>query len=430
MSTKPGLHGLLSALAALTLVAGATACGAQDGDHRVTVAFWGWAPGYPEAVARYNATHPGIHVEYTTVAPGSQGGYEAVQASVKGGKAPCLVQMGYESLPSFASDGLVQPISDEVLGTRVYYSETAWQQATVAGEIYGFPVDVGPMALYYRSDLYAQYGLEPQRTWQDFATDAARLHQAAPTRFLTAFTPDDPWWFAGLAAQAGGSWFDVKGRSWQVDTADPNSARFTAYWQSLLDKGLAKSETAFSDGLFEDLQNGTLAAFPGPVWFSSLLAQKSPAASGKWAVAPMPRWTAGDTASGFDGGSATALLKGCAAARPALDFANWLSSDRDSLQILVDRAGIYPAAVTADTLPALNRPDPYFGNQPIFGVFRDGLGRTNWTWGPVMADTSKALSTELGKAVTTRTPLRSALQAVRDRTVAAMRGKNIEVAAR
>ncbi|MFF2042773.1 ABC transporter substrate-binding protein [Kitasatospora sp. NPDC058170] len=422
----------LAALAALGAFTGVASCGSAgtEGAPPTILTFWGWAPGYQEATTQFNTTHPRVRVEFRRITPGSQGGYAAIQSAVKGGTAPCLIQMGYESLPSFVAEGALQPIGQSVINERVQYSEPAWQQTSVAGEVYGFPVDLGPMALYYRRDVYARYGLKPQATWQDFAADAARLRQAAPERHLTLFTPDDPWWFAALTAQANGSWFDVKGRTWRVNTTDPNSSKVTAYWQALLDKGLVKTEKAYSDGLFTGLQNGTIAAVPAPAWFSGLLAQKAAGAAGQWAVAPMPRWNAGDASAGFDGGSATALVKGCSAAGAALEFADWLGSDRKSLEILVDKAGIYPAAIAADSLPALNRPDPYFGNQVIFDVFRNAARNgTNWTWGPVMTETSAVLSSELTKAVAERTPLRTALQTARDRTVEAMRGKGIDTAA-
>ncbi|WP_329500670.1 ABC transporter substrate-binding protein [Kitasatospora herbaricolor] len=421
----------LAVLAALAALAGIASCGSAgaDGAKPTTLTFWGWAPGYQEATAQFNSTHPRVHVEFRKISPGSQGGYAALQNAVKDGTAPCLIQMGYESLPSFVAEGALLPISQGVVGERVQYSESAWQQTSVAGEVYGFPVDLGPMALYYRRDVYAQYGLKPEATWQDFAADAARLRQAAPERHLTVFTADDPWWFTALTAQAGGSWFDVKGHTWKVNTTNPDATRVTAYWQSLLDKDLVKAEKAYSDDLFTDLQNGTIAAVPAPAWFSSLLTQKAAGAAGQWGVAPMPRWNAGDASTGFDGGSATALVKGCRDSEAALEFANWFGRDRKSLEILVDKAGIYPAAITADTLPALNRPAPYFGNQVIFDVFRNARSSTDWAWGPVMNETSAALSTELTKAVANHTPLRSALQTVRDRTVEAMRGKGIEIAA-
>lgn len=199
----------------------------------------------------------------------------------------------------------------------------------------------------------------------------------------------------------------------------------TRYWQGLIDKGQVKIDPGFSDEFFQDLQNGTIATVLEPAWFAAVLEQRAPGAAGNWAVAPLPRWKAGGASSSFVGGSATSVLKNCPSPGKALEFANWFSSDRSSLESLVDEAGLVPAAVTADTLPALSRPSPYFGNQVIADTFRQQRMPTNWAWGPAMNETSKALSTELAAAVAGHTPLQAALKRVEDQTAAAMRAKGL-----
>ncbi|MEU1509560.1 extracellular solute-binding protein [Kitasatospora sp. NPDC005748] len=425
--TGPVRRRLFHLIFSLALLAGMAACGTGAGNTATTtLSFWGWAPGYEEAVARFNATHHGVRVTFEKIAPGSQGGYDRILSAAKAGTAPCLAQIGYESVASFTVDDVLRPIGRDVLGLGVYYSDAAWQQATVGGEIYGIPVDVAPMALFYRTDVYARYGLSPQATWDDFARDAASIQRTAPGVRLTAFTPDDPWWFTGLAAQAGGSWFDVKAQSWRINMAEPGTATVTQYWENLIAMGQAKMDPGFSDEFFQDLQNGTVAAIPEPAWFASILEQKAPGAAGKWAVAPLPRWKAGGGSASFVGGSATSVTKNCRTPDQAIEFAHWLSSDHDSLEILVAKAGLVPAAVTADSLPSLRRPSPYFGNQVIADVFRTQSMPTNWIWGPVMNETSKALSSEFPKALTEHSPLQSALKRVEDQTAAAMRAKGLD----
>ncbi|MFC9331582.1 ABC transporter substrate-binding protein [Kitasatospora sp. NPDC057015] len=419
---------LLPLAVSLSLLAGTAACGAADTGSTppTSLSFWGWAPGYEEAVARFNATHRDIRVNYEKIAPGSQGGYDRILAAAKAGTAPCLAQIGYESVASFAVEGVLRPLGQDILGLRVYYNDDAWWQAGVGGEIYGIPVDVAPMALFYRTDVFARYGLRPEATWEGLATDAAGLQKAAPAVRFTAFTPDDPWWFTGLAAQAGGSWFDVKAKAWKINVDEPGTTAVTRYWQTLIDKGQAKVEPGFSDEFFRDLENGTIAALPEPAWFASLLEQKAPGAAGKWAIAPLPRWASGGASSSFVGGSATSVTAGCPAPHQAVEFAHWLSSDRGSLEILVDRAGLFPAAVTADSVPALRRPSPYFGDQVVAEAFRSQQMPVNWIWGPAMNETSKALSKEFTQALAGHTPLRSALERVEAQAAAAMRAKGID----
>ncbi len=39
-----------------------------------SMTFWGWAPGYADAVKAYNASHPHTKIVYQAVQPGSKGG--------------------------------------------------------------------------------------------------------------------------------------------------------------------------------------------------------------------------------------------------------------------------------------------------------------------------------------------------------------------
>ncbi|MFI5531832.1 ABC transporter substrate-binding protein [Kitasatospora sp. NPDC051853] len=418
----------LGALAALLMAAATASCSSPAADTTATVTFWGWAPGYAEAAAAYTADHPKVRIEFKATDPGSKGGYDAMLQAVADGKGPCLVQVGYESLPAFVAAKAVTPVDTST--ARVLYPESAWSQVTVDGDAYGMPVDVGPMALFYRRDVYQRYGMRPQSTWEEFARDADRLHRVAPRTTLTAFTPDDPWWFTALAAQAGAQWFGTQAGKWQVDITGAPTTTMTQYWQGLVDKGLVAVRQGFSPELYKGLGDGTIAAFPAPVWYAALLEQNAPGASGAWAVAPLPGWGKGNDPAVFDGGSATAVARGCPKPEAAAEFAAWLGTDRKALDILVEKAKIYPAAVATDTLPALNAPSPYFGNQVIGDVFRQlgASGSSRWRWGPSMAATSKSLTAELPKALKNRTPMTGALRTVQDATVEAMRGQGVALA--
>ncbi|MDY0812642.1 extracellular solute-binding protein [Kitasatospora purpeofusca] len=425
---------LLAAAAALPLLAGVTACG-SDGDGgsgaggTAEVTFWGWAPGYEEAAAQYNATHQNSRIKFEKIVSGSKGGYAKIFAAVKAGNAPCLAQVGYESLPSFVVEGAAQEVGADAGKYQPQYGDAAWSSVKVGGRVYGIPVDLGPMGLYYRTDLYAQYGLKPQATWEEFAADAAKVRSANPNGYLSVFNPDDPWWFAGMSAQAGGNWFGADDKGWKVALAsDPGTAKVAKYWQGLVDQGLVKSEQSGTPDLYKDMQDGTLAAYAGPVWFSSILEQNAAQASGKWGVAPMPQWQDGAKSVGNDGGSSTALIKGCKNTAAALEFANWMSTDPAAVATLVEKAGIYPASTSGASSPALAKPSAYFGNRPIFDVFKQATAQAaTWNWGPTMTQTSSDLTDAFGAAVASHGDLTAALGTVQSKTVDAMKAKGLTV---
>ncbi|MFI1378371.1 ABC transporter substrate-binding protein [Embleya sp. NPDC020886] len=393
--------------------------------------FWGWNPAYEKAVTAFNAAHPDIHVNYNKVEPGSKGGYAKMLAAVKANNAPCLAQMGYETLPSFLVEGALQDVDKEAAGVKSKYSAGAWSQMSVAGKTYGIPVDTGPVAMFYRTDIFARNGLTPPKTWDEFAQQADKVHAADPAVSYSAFGGNDPWWYAGMAWQNGGSWFKPEGDTWKVSLTEPGTQKVTQYWQQLLDRKVVFADPTSTPDWYKRMSDGSVASYVGPVWFTALLEENNKDAAGKWAVAPMPQWEANGKATGNIGGSGTAVLKGCKNTKAAVTFADWMSSDTGSLTTLVKDAGIYPAATAGASLEAMQQPSAYFGNAKIYDIFKESAAQapTGWQWGPTMTQVSADLTDRMGKAGAGNGKLADALTGVQGTTIKAIQDKGLKAAA-
>ncbi|MFI6983400.1 ABC transporter substrate-binding protein [Embleya sp. NPDC050154] len=430
-------------IAALTVL---TACGSDSdsgdrtdkaaqgdkagGQGTAQLDFWGWNPAYDKAVTAFNAAHPDIHVNYNKVEPGSKGGYAKMLAAVKANNAPCLAQMGYETLPSFLVEGALQDVDKEAAAVKSKYSAGAWSQMSVAGKTYGIPVDTGPVAMFYRTDVFARNGLTPPKTWDEFAQQADKVHTADPAVAYSAFGGNDPWWYAGMAWQNGGSWFKPEGETWKVSLTEPGTQKVAQYWQQLLDRKVVSSDPTFTPDWYKRFGDGSVASYVGPVWFTALLEENAKDAAGKWAVAPMPQWDANGKATGNIGGSGTAVLKGCKNTKAAVAFADWMSSDSASLTTLVKDAGIYPAATAGADLEAMRQPSAYFGNAKIYDIFRESAAQVpaGWQWGPTMTQVSADLTDRLGKAGAGNGKLADALTGVQGTTIKAVQDKGLKAA--
>jgi multiple sugar transport system substrate-binding protein len=83
----------------------------------------------------------------------------------------------YDSLSSFRlQDGLVNiaecPGISDASGQFVDWT---WSQAQLGDEgVYAVPQDTGPMALYYRKDLFDAAGIAPPTTWEEYYQAASR----------------------------------------------------------------------------------------------------------------------------------------------------------------------------------------------------------------------------------------------------------------
>lgn len=350
--------------------------------------FWGWNPAYESMVKEWNSSHD-KQVKFETTASGSAGGYTKMQAAVKAGNAPCLAQMGNESITTFVIEGMLEDISDVFKQYEDNYDEGVLASVRVGDGTYGVPVDTAPMGMFYRADVYEEAGIEPAATWEEFQQQSRDFHASHPDAYLSSFEVASSGIWGSYTQQAGGTWFDIDGDSWVVEVDSPITQKIADYWQVMVDDDLTRQSENNSPEWWEELQQGTIATEFGPVWWATILEGAAEKSAGLWRVAPMPNWTEGDVTNGTSGGSTTAVLSGCQDMEGAVEFANWMSTDDAAVQILIDEASAFPASKPGMANPAIGMEKSFFGEQKILEVFAESVPfiSTDWQYGPVNTQT-------------------------------------------
>ena len=411
----------------LALTACTNGAGAPAADGPVEIDFWGWAPGYAEAVDAYNASQDAVVVNYEEVSPGAKGGYEKMLNAVTAGNAPCLGQVGYETLTSFAAQGALEDIAEIAGDDADEFSAATWSAMSVGDAVYGAPVDQGPMALFYNTEVFDSLGIAVPTTWAEYAAAAEKIHAADPSKYISATYLNYD--YAGFDWQAQAPWFGVEGDSWKVSIDSAEGEKVADYWQGLVDGGLMSPAPMWDQSWYTGLADGSIATHVGAVWIAGILKGSAPDGAGKWAVAPMPQWNAGDEVTGNVGGSGTAVLKGCENPEAAWDFAHFMSTDADTFSALVETAGFYPAATELLTLPVLSEGDDYFGGQNIYEVFAESAAQVadGWVWGPNMPETVGYLDDSLSGAWAGTGTIAEALVTTQDKTVQGLEAQGLSV---
>ncbi|MFD2024861.1 ABC transporter substrate-binding protein [Promicromonospora aerolata] len=389
----------VAALAAVSLAAcggGGTAgaSGADDGSP-TEIEVWTWAQGYDEAAEAFNAAHDDVQVKHTEIEPGSKGGYDKIRNAIKAGDAPCLAQVGYETMPSFVSEGNLLEVTDVAAPDADAYTPAGWSGVTVGDRVYGAPQDQGPMVLFYNKDVFEQHGIEVPTTWAEYREAGERLKQAGVA--LTGTYEDFD--YTGFAWQAGAPWYSVDGGQWSITNDSPENQEVADYWQGLTDDGLIGAGI-WSDAWASGLSDGSIATIVGAAWFKGILKDSAAAASGSWAVAPLPTWEEGESTTGNVGGSATAVLAGCADPEAAWQVAHFLSTDTDAVDAVIEAAGTLPASVDGLGSELLTQGDEYFGGQVVDEVFVDAAGNVadGWQWGPGVSTLMSTFAADTKKA--------------------------------
>lgn len=397
----------------------------------VHLTFWSWVPGISSSVDLWNKTHPDIQVKLDETTSGSAGTYSKMFSALTAGNAPDLGQVEYSVLPNFEHVGGVDNLAPYGANSvKADYPSWVWNQVTLGSAVYAIPQDIGPEALFYRADLFKKYGLTVPTTWSQYLADAKKLHSENPKAYIAAFPADDTQWFAGLAWQAGGRWFNTTTDSWVVSLDDPATVKVADLWQQMIAEHLVKVEPDFANGWYKDLSDGTLLTWPSAVWGENTISTNAASTKGDWRVTPLPNW--GSTPSdGNYGGSTTVVFKDTKHPAQAAAFAEWLNTDQASITTLITKGGLYPADLEGEKQPAADSPVAFYGGQNIWNVFRSGakLVNTNFRWGPIMSTTFTQLGDAFSAAAAGKGTLASALQSTQAETLTTMKQQGFSVEA-
>ncbi|MFC1429292.1 ABC transporter substrate-binding protein [Streptacidiphilus sp. N1-3] len=390
---------------------------------KVDLTFWAWDPGMDKVVALWNAAHPDIHVTLSNPAGGDQLVSKMITAH-QAKHGPDIAKVEYQSLPGLVANGVVKDITADTTKAVADFDDATLEGVRFQGKVYGVPQDFAPLMLFYRADLFKKYGLKVPTTWDEYAQEAATLHQKDPSAYMTNFDAADPGWFTGLAQQAGADWWTTQGDSWHVDINGAPTKKVADYWQGLVNKGVVQKNPSFSPQWNKEMNSGTLATWISGAWAPAQIGGIAPSTSGKWAVAPLPAWTAGDKTTGIWGGSAVTVTTDSAHPAQAAQFASWLNTDPAALTAQVKYINIYPAATSGRSLPILDTPPAFFPNQPDYYTQVKNVAPTARSfsmWGPDVTVTFAAYSDKFGAALQSGTSFDAALDAIQNSTTADMK---------
>ncbi|MDT7805883.1 MAG: multiple sugar transport system substrate-binding protein [Actinomycetota bacterium] len=387
---------VLAASLALPLAAACSAPGSAAGPTRIT--FWSALRGSQQVVDAFNRTQNRIRVGFQQIPSGDQGGYAKLSNAARAGNAPDVATIEYPQVPGFAIDGVARDLTDLVSDRlRAQLLPQALRLTTFNGRVFTVPLDVEPMVLHYRSDLFP--GPVP-RTWDEFAAAARRIRDGR--RRIALFPTDGALQFAAFAWQAGARWFDTSAGAWNVSLADAATQRVSAYWQGLIEDGLVFTNASLSRQSDAQIGQGLVVARLSGAWDAGAQMKARPGQKGKWAIAPLPQWDPAHPAVGTHGGSTFAVTKDCAHPEAAMEFIEWQVSHPDALRARLSSgtSSQYPAAPALVEVGGKAFDRAYYGGQDIYRLFDEQarLIRDGWVWGPRMSATQRVLQDGFARA--------------------------------
>ena len=334
------------------------------------ILFWAWVPGMGRAVTEFNKTHPNICVTQEDVGAGDPQ-YVAITNALKAGSgAPDVAEIEFDELPSFeVTHQVVNLVPYGANNYKSKFTPWAWDEVSQGNAVYAIPGDAGPMAFYYNTKLLAQYHITPPTTWAEFAADAAKLHKANPSAYMTNFSAIDLQWVMSLMAQDNAWPFAYSGGSnVTINWTGPKQMAFASYWQNLLSAHEVNATTDVSATSFADLDKGIDASWLSSAWGPSYFAPDAKSSLGDWRAAALPQWTAGANVAANWGGSTYPVFTQSKHPKEAAEFSEWLNATDASWNITKTA----PSSLFPTYLPLLNDPSYKSITVPLSGSSTPG----------------------------------------------------------
>ncbi|MBS4178458.1 extracellular solute-binding protein [Lederbergia citrea] len=207
------------------------------------------------------------------------------------------------------------------------YLDWKWQQAlTPDGKhLLGLPTDIGPMAMVYRTDVFAEAGLptDPEevtqliQTWDDFINVGKDIRAKAGK----AMIPSAASLYSVMEGQDTQKYWDDKGNL--IVETNPQIKKAFDYAAKAVEAKITADVEAFSTEWGAAMEKGDFAVQLAPAWMIGRI--KETDTSGKWNIALMPE------GSGNWGGSFLTIPKESKNQEEAYKLIKWLLSPEQQL---------------------------------------------------------------------------------------------------
>jgi cellobiose transport system substrate-binding protein len=361
---RAGLVGVAGLTAGVTAACGSSASGGTSSGSAKKLNFWYWAGGLsPKVVA--DATKR-FRAQTTLTSAVIGGDFEQRLLTTLNSRhyVPDITGIKGEDMASFLpnasrfldlNDLGFKKISSQYLEWKTKLAQTE------DGKQIGFPIDIGPTALFYRADLFAEAGLptDPDKvaaqakTWEDYFALGTELKGKLPGTFLVNNISG----VFNMAVGQGTQRFIDKNNHFIGDQDHIRTA-----WTTAVRPYTLGIDAKINDNTWNAAIGKSLTTELGAAWHALDIEQAAPGTKGKWRVTAMPGGPANQ------GGSYLALPKQCRNPQEAFKIISWILSPANDARGFTD-AAIFPAAPAAYAMPAMTGPDAFFGGQKIIEVF-------------------------------------------------------------
>ena len=339
-------------------------CGGSSDSGGLTVASWDVADDALKATfPLFKKKRPNTQISMQAMTIDYQQIIPRLQA---GDGAPDVFPIAQQDFQNFLMrfPGAFVDVTDRMEKYRDQFAEAPLSHAQSEGKLFGVPWDMGPVAMWYRKDMFERAGVsvDDVATYDGFIEAGKAVQQEVGgstkmTAFDTSGGGTNPSHYHILLNQQDGSFY---GPGNKIDFTNEKS--FTA--MGMLDRFVTEGitiDTPTYDEFARVVTNSDTATTLGAVWdVGSIKSAGGDAQKGQWDVTPLPAFSPGGPRDATLSGSVLVISSQTANVDAAWDFIEQAILTREG-QAESWAQGLFPSWTPYWETEAFNEPDPYFG---------------------------------------------------------------------
>ncbi|MGM0126360.1 cellobiose transport system substrate-binding protein [Enterococcus sp. AZ194] len=287
-------------------------------------------------------------------------GYETkIDTSLNSGNGPDIAMM-FSMTPYYKySDKFINLLDYDAESKKKDYLDWKWDLGTTPDgkALIAMPVDIGPMGLFYREDIFKEAGLPntPEEVskqindWDTYFAAAkqvkektdAYMFDSALSIFNTAYLQQDKFNYD---------------RDGKLIVDDGHIKKVWDLAIKAIDEGLTAKVPSGSAEWAPAMNSNKIASMPGASWQRTNVSDAAPDTSGKWRVAMIPGGSANY------GGSFMSAFKASKHPKEAVEVLNYLVSIKSQEKNYSD-LNIYPSTPALYSEKVMDQPEEFFGGQ-------------------------------------------------------------------
>ncbi len=343
----------------------------EVGEREVTLTLWSWwNQAFRDLAPLFTEQYPNIQIEFVDVASADIR-QRAVTSLVSGTGAPDIVGGQDYDLPIYAATGGLADLTEHLEPYREDIVSYKLNNATFEDRLYGVPWDGAPSALYYRTDIFEQYGVDVEAIdTYDELIDAGRQLVEGSGGDVKLFNLARQSWqpFVNLTWQQGGGIYDVDSGDVIID--DERAVRALNWLKELWDEEVVHQDIG-TEAADAALQDGTSAAALGAIWLQGTIEGVAPETSGNWRITSLPKFNESDAGTFALGGSQLMIPAQSEAIPEAFAFLEFTQLSQEGSVINWESGSLFPVLNDAPNWPVMEQEVDFYGGQQALKLFAE-----------------------------------------------------------